>query len=78
MLQMRTIMTHTSLVAALGQKAKQLVTLDVAWGNRAPPLETHRPTRRAMRTEEMDADLFEALQSADYSHIDPELNKLLS
>lgn len=36
-----------------------------------------RPTRQAMRVEDLPADLVEAIRSADYSHIDPEQNKLM-
>jgi hypothetical protein len=71
-------MTHVSFVATLRHKAKQLVKVDFAPERHEPCLATERSTRRAGRTDEMDSDLYGALESADYSHIDPELNKLLS
>lgn len=40
-------------------------------------LARHRPTRMAFKAEEMGAAIAEALAAADFSHIDPELNKLM-
>ena len=40
-------------------------------------LARHRPTRRAFRAEDMGDEIAAALEAADYSHIDPELNKLM-
>ena len=44
---------------------------------RLKELATHRPTREAMRVEDLPEDAVEALRKADFSHIDPELNKLM-
>lgn len=40
-------------------------------------LARHRPTRVAFKAEEMGAEIVEALAVADFSHIDPELNRLM-
>ncbi len=40
-------------------------------------LAKHRPTRRAFGASEMGAEIAAALETADYRHIDPELDKLM-
>lgn len=44
---------------------------------RLQELAKDRSTREARRVEDLGADIVEALEAADYSHIDPELNKLM-
>lgn len=53
------------------------VVLDYAEFERLKELARTRPTREAIRVEDLPADAVEALLDADFSHIDPELNKLM-
>ncbi|MES2000851.1 MAG: type II toxin-antitoxin system prevent-host-death family antitoxin [Pseudomonadota bacterium] len=53
------------------------VVIDYAEFEHLKELATHRPTREAMRVEDLPEDAVEALRAADFSHIDPGLNKLM-
>jgi len=53
------------------------VLVDYEEYSRLQELARSRPTRQALAAEEMGADLIEALETAEYDHIDPELNKLM-
>lgn len=53
------------------------VLMDFDEYNRLRDLAAARPTRQAMRAEEMGPDLAEAVAGASYSYIDPELDKLM-
>jgi prevent-host-death family protein len=55
----------------------QKVVIDYEEFERLKKLAYSRPTREAMKVEDLPADAIEALRTADYSHIDPELNKLM-
>jgi prevent-host-death family protein len=52
------------------------VILDYEEFERLKAMASDRPTRKAMRVEFLPKDALDALRSADFSHIDPELNKL--
>jgi prevent-host-death family protein len=53
------------------------VVIDYDEYERLQALAMGRPTREAMRVEDLPDDVVSALESADFSHIDPELNKLM-
>lgn len=53
------------------------VLIDYAEFQHLKELARHRPTREAMPVEELPQDAVDALRAADFSHIDPELNKLM-
>ena len=53
------------------------VLIDYEEYHRLQALAKARPTRKAIRAEDLDAELVEALEGADYSHIDPKLNSLM-
>jgi prevent-host-death family protein len=54
------------------------VLLDYDEYSRLQALARARPTRRAARVEDLEPDLVEAIEAADYSQIDPELDKLMA
>lgn len=53
------------------------VVVDYDEYQRLKELARHRPTRRAFRAEDMGVEIAAALEAADFSHIDPALNKLM-
>ena len=53
------------------------VLMDFEAYTRLQALAKARPTRRAVKVEDLDPELAAALEAADYSHIDPDLNKLM-
>jgi prevent-host-death family protein len=53
------------------------VVIDYQEFERLKELATRRPTREAARVEDPPGDAIEALRAADFSHIDPELDKLM-
>jgi prevent-host-death family protein len=53
------------------------VLMDYEAYSRLRELAMHRPTRRAVKVEDLEPEFAAALRAADYSHIDPELNKLM-
>jgi prevent-host-death family protein len=53
------------------------VLLDYEEYSRLQALAMARPTRRAARVSELESSLVDAIEGADYGHIDPELDKLL-
>lgn len=55
----------------------QRVLLDVAEYERLRTLATHRPTREAIRIEDLTDEEIEAINNVDLSHLDPELDKLM-
>jgi prevent-host-death family protein len=65
----------TVVVTRYNRPLKVIVDYEVF--ERLKALAKHRPTRKAMRVEDLPEDAVEALRSADFSHIDPELNNLM-
>ncbi len=53
------------------------VVLDFEEYNRLQALAKARPTRRAVKAAELAPEEIEAIETADYSHIDPELGQLM-
>jgi prevent-host-death family protein len=53
------------------------VLMDFDEYERLQALANARPTRTAYRTTELTAQVTEAIEAADYDHIDPNLDKLM-
>ena len=70
-------MNHADLLAPARRLADKTVTVHVSWSEDAARAQDGLPYREARRVEDMGAELFAALEAEDYSHLDPELNRLL-
>lgn len=53
------------------------VLLDFDEYSRLQALAKARPTRRAARVEALDDETLQAIEAAEYTHIDPKLNRLM-
>ena len=53
------------------------VLVDYEEYRRLEALAKARPTRRAIRVEELEPELIDAIAAADYSHIDAKLDRLM-
>lgn len=67
--------TGPMVITKYGRPSRVLVDFDEY--SRLQALAKSRPTRRAIRVEDLEPELVDAIAAADYSHIDPDLDKLM-